>query len=136
MKRRVLLVNFVLFIALCASAAAWIAQGLKPPARPVAAAPLAEPPPPLQLQAASTLFGARAPASVVATNYALKGVVVARRGADSVAIIAAEGKPPQAVGIGGEVVPGVTVKEVHPQFVLLSEGGRDRRLELQEKASP
>lgn len=135
MKRWVMVVNFLLFLALCASAAAWVMQLFKPASRPVAAAPVPETATVVPLQAASALFGART-TSATASNYVLRGVVVARRPADSVAIIVAEGKPPQAVRLGAEVAPGVAVKEVHPQFVLLSEGGRERRLELPEKSSP
>ena len=88
------------------------------------------------LRAACTLFGTPKASSPAAGNYVLKGVVVARKSHDSAAIIATDGKSPQAVRVGTEVVPGVVLKEVHAQFVVLTEGGRDRRLELPEKPSP
>lgn len=136
MKRWILPMSFLLFLAICASATVWVMRWLTPPSPAVAAAPIAAPAAVVRLQAASTLFGARAAPIAQATNYAVKGVVVARRRDDSVAIIAVEGKPPQAVRIGAEVVPGVTVKEVNAQFVVLAEGARERRIEVPEKVSP
>jgi general secretion pathway protein C len=136
MNRWAVLVSFLLFLALCASVAAWAVQLFKPASRPLAAAavPTAVPPT-ADLRAASTLFGGRQ-TGVTAATYALKGVVVARRPSDSAAIMAAGGNPAQAVPVGAEVVPGVTVKEVHSQFVLLSEGGREKRVELPELPPP
>ncbi len=135
MKRWARLASFLLFLALCASAVAWAMQLFKPAARPLAAAavPMAEAPI-VELEAASVLFGARK-ATVTASNYVLQGVIVARNARDSVAILGADGKPPQAVAVGSEVLPGVTVKEVHPQFVLLSEGGRETRVQVPEPPS-
>ncbi len=54
--------------------------------------------------------------------------------AESVAILAANGKKPQAVRANAEVVPGVTVKEVQRDHVLLSEGGVIKRVELPKDA--
>ncbi len=136
MKRLPVLASFVLFIALCASGAYWALQLFKPPLRPVAA------PPPiakaeLNLDAAASLFGGRKTAAVaVASHYVLKGVVVARNAGESVAILATDGKPAQAVGVNAEVMRGVTVKEVHPQYVLLSEGGIVKRVQLPETTKP
>jgi len=70
----------------------------------------------------------------VAGNFQLKGVVVASDPAESVAILAASGKPPRAFSTNAEVVPGVTVKEVHNSYVLLSESGVIKRVELPENA--
>jgi general secretion pathway protein C len=68
--------------------------------------------------------------AVAASNFQLKGVVVASNPAESVAILAANGKPAQAIRTNAEVVPGVTVKEVNRRYVLLSEGGVIKRVEL------
>lgn len=132
-RRWPLLVSFVLFLALCASLAAWTVQWSKPAPRPVAAAPTTEPAVTVQLASASSLFGARKPTAPATANYALKGVIVAPTTDHGMAIIAVDGKPAQALRVGADVVPGVSVKEVHPQFVLLSERGADRRVELFEK---
>lgn len=133
MKRQPLVASFVLFIVLCISAAYWAMQLFKPPVRAVAA------PPPVaraevKLDAAAALFGGHSATAVVASNYQLKGVVVAGNGEESIAILAANGKPAQAIGINGIVAPGVTVKEVHPGYVLVSEDGVTKRVELPESA--
>lgn len=134
MKRAPLVISFVLFVALCASAAYWAMQLLKPPARAVAAPPPAPRYVP-NLGAAAGLFGGQARVAVAA-NYQLKGVVMAGTPNQSVAIIAADGQPTQAVRAGREVGPGVTVKEVHRNYVLLSENGVEKRVELPNEAPP
>jgi general secretion pathway protein C len=128
MKRWPLIASFVLFIALCASAAYWAMQLFKPPLRAVSAPPRTALPAP-KLDAAAGLFGGRLNA-VVASNFQLKGVVVASNPAESVAILAANGKPAQAIRANAEVAPGVTVKEINRRYVLLSEGGVIKRVEL------
>ncbi len=126
MKRLPLLFSLLAVIALSASIAYWVMQLYKPAQRPLTAtAPqsLAEPSP----DAASTLFGGQAVA-LVATNYQLTGVVSAGR--ESVAILVADGQPPKALPVGKELAAGVTVSEVHPRYVMLSEGGVLKRIEL------
>ena len=126
MKRLPLLFSLLAVIALSASIAYWVMQLYKPDQRPLTAAPpasMAEPSP----DAASTLFGGQAVA-LVATNYQLTGVVSAGR--ESVAILVADGQPPKALPVGKELAAGVTVSEVHPRYVMLSEGGVLKRIEL------
>ncbi|MBC7499019.1 MAG: hypothetical protein H7315_00695 [Herminiimonas sp.] len=135
MKRWVLLSSFVLFIALCGSVAFWALQLFKPQVREVAAPPQTAAAN-INLDAASALFGGRPAAVAVASNYQLKGVVVSGRASESVAILSADGKPAQAVRVDREVMPGVTVREVHAQYVLLNEGGVTKRVELQEGIKP
>ena len=135
MKRQPLIASFVLFIALCASVAYWGLQLLKPQARAVAAPPPA-PQAEARLDAAAGLFGGRKQEVVAASNYALRGVVVTRNARESVAILSTDGKPAQAFGIGASIAPGVTVKEVHPDHVLLAEGGVAKRVPLPETAQP
>jgi general secretion pathway protein C len=132
MKRLPIIASFVLFIALCVSVAYWAMQLLKPPARAVATTPQITQPAP-RLDAAASLFGGHSNA-VVASNFQLKGVVVASNPAESVAILAANGKPGQAIITNAEVAPGVMLKEVNRRFVLLSEGGVVKRVELPEDA--
>lgn len=133
MKRLPLAASFLLFIALCASAAYWGMQLFKPPLRPVAAPPRvaqAE----VRTETASALFGGRRGNVAVASNYQLKGVIFSGNPRDSVAIVSADGKPAQAIRVDMEVVPGVTVKEVHREYVLLSENGATKRVELPEES--
>ena len=132
MKRLPLIASFVLFIALCVSAAYWAMQLFKPPLRAVAAPPQTAQSAPT-LNRAAGLLGGRSTA-VVASNFQLKGVVVASNPAESVAILAANGKLAQAIRINKEVLPGVTLKEVHQDYVLLSEGDVIKRVELPAEA--
>ncbi|WP_194712422.1 type II secretion system protein N [Noviherbaspirillum soli] len=133
MKRWPLLTSFVLFIALCVSATYWGMQLLKPPARPVAAPPPAVQAPP-DPRAAAVLFGGRQGPVAVATNYQLRGVVSSGTSGESVAILSADGKPPEAVRANREFQPGVVIKEVHPRYVLLQENGVMKRVELLDEA--
>lgn len=133
MKRLPLVASFVLFIALCASVAYWAMQLFKPPLRPVAAPPQtaqAE----VRTEAAAGLFGGSAQRAAVASNYQLKGIIFSGSPRNSVAILSADGKPAQAVRVDMEVSPGVVVKEVHREYVLLSDNGTTKRVELPEAA--
>jgi general secretion pathway protein C len=132
MKQWPLVASFLLFIALCASVAYWAMQVFTPPVRPAAAPPPTAQPAP-NLAAAAGLFGGRSNLAV-ASNFQLKGVIFSGNPASSVAILVADGKPAQAIRANSEVVPGVTVKEVHRQYVLLSDGGVIKRVELPEDA--
>lgn len=132
MKRLPLITSFVLFIALCVSAAYWAMQFLKPPVRAIAAPPQVDRPAP-PMDAAAGLLGGR-PSAVVASNFQLKGVVVAANPAESVAILSANGKPAVAIRCNREILPGVTVKEVQGDHVMLSENGVIKRVELSASA--
>jgi general secretion pathway protein C len=127
-KRLPLFISFILFVALAASAAYWFQEFKKPPARTMVAPP--EQATDLTAQDAAGLFGGHQVAA--ASNFQLKGVVAARQVSDGVALLVADGKPTQAVKVGAEVVPGVSLKEVHPQYVLLSDGGVLKRIDLPE----
>ena len=128
MKRLPLITSFILFIALCASVTYWALQLFSPPQRAVAALPQASRPAPA-LEAAASLLGGH-PTAVVASNYQLKGVVVAGNPAESVAVLVANGKPPKAVRVNRVVIPGVTLHEVQRDYVLLLEGSVVKRVEL------
>lgn len=132
MKRIALFTSFILFIALCASIAYWAMQFIKPPQRAVAAPPQAVQTEP-SLNEAASLFGGRAK-SAVASNVQLKGVVVSSNPTESVAILLANGKSAQSIRVNTEIAPGVIVKEVHNNYVLLSENGVFKRVELPEAA--
>ena len=131
MKRLPLIVTVLAVVLLSASLAYWGLQLFKPQQRAIAAPP---PPPPMgiNLDAAKGLFGGQVMVAAV-SNYQLKGVVAAR-GDDSAAIISVDSKPAVAVAIGKEVLPGVTVREVHARHVILSEGGVNKRLDLPSDA--
>ncbi len=127
-KRWTLIARYALFIALCMSLAYWAMQLFKPPLRTVVAPqPVAKAD--INLDAAAGLFGGHA-ALGASSDFQLEGVILAGDARDSIAILAVAGKPAQAIPTNAEVIPGVTVKEVHAQFVLLSQGGVAKRVEL------
>jgi len=131
-KRLPLLLSLLGVILLAASLAYWILQLYQPPQRPIAAVPHTSMPDP-SIDAAATLFGGQI-ATASATSYQLTGIVSAGR--ESVAIIVAEGSPPKAVRMGKELVPGITLAEVHPRYVMLSDGGVMKRLDLAADSKP
>lgn len=135
MKRLPLFVTVLAVALLSASLAYWVLQFNQPRQRAIAAPPPA-PPAALNLDAAKGLFGGQITVAA-ASNYQLKGVVAAgASGSDrgSAAIVAVDSQPAQAYGLGRELVPGVIVKEIHPRFVLLSESGAIKRLDLPSDA--
>lgn len=132
MKRLPLLLTLLALVFLAVSATYWGMQLYKPQQRPIAAAPPAGMPEPTA-DAAATLFGGQA-ATAVVTNYQLTGIVAA--GSDSVAILVADGQPPKALKVGKELAPGVTISEVHPRYVMLSDGGVMKRIELAADTKP
>src|SRR5450830_287342 len=119
-------------VALTASTAYWALQLYKPEQRPIAAVAVQDTPP-APVDAARGLFGGET-AVAAGSSYKLVGVVASRNGRDSVAIVAANGDAPKAYPVGAEVAAGVTVKEVQPRFVLLLEGGVQKRLDLPSDA--
>lgn len=134
MKRWPYLVSFLLFIALCASAAYWVIQFMRPPARPVALPPPAAQSATPRAETAASLFGGQGEAAASTSNYQLKGVVMAGKLADSVVILSSDGKPAQAFRAGNEIAPGISIKEVHPRYIVMSEKGVTRRIELPKES--
>ena len=133
-KRMPVVTSFVLFLLLCASVTYWVLQFMTPPQRAVAAT-VANATAEVPLDTASGLFGGSAVKVTMASNFQLKGVVVAGNADESIAIVVADGKPPRSARVNTEVQPGVTIKEVHGQYILLSEHGVTRRVDLQKLAS-
>jgi len=131
-KRLPLLLSLLGLILLAASLAYWILQLYQPPQRPLAAVQQGALPDP-SVDAAATLFGGEV-AVASATNYQLTGIVSA--GQDSVAILVADGTPPKALKVGHELAPGVKLAEVHPRYVMLSDGGVMKRVDLATDTKP
>lgn len=129
-KRLPLLLSFVLFLALCASAAYWGMQLFKPQNR-VVASPPAVAQTEIPLDGAASLFGGKMVAAV-ASNFQLKGVLASHDSKAGIAVLVADGKPAQAVKVGQSLEGGGTVTEVHAQYVMLEEGGVAKRIDLPE----
>ncbi len=125
-----LLVNFIFFILLCVSLTYWVLQLIKPSTRPVAVPVVQENSQSLDgKQAALELFGGNGVSETV-SSFQLKGVVVANKGAKSVAILAMDGKPANAFTVGKQVAPGTTLQEIYPTYVVLTENGMQKRIAL------
>ena len=126
---------FLGFVLLCMSLTYWGLQMFKPAPRAVAdAAKTARTA--AGLEVAAGMFGGRAANVALASNYQLKGVVMASNPADSAAIIGVDGKPAQSWNVGQQLQSGVSVKEVHANYIVLNEGGLMKRVELPETAMP
>ncbi|MES2106794.1 MAG: type II secretion system protein N [Pseudomonadota bacterium] len=135
MKRLPLYASFVVFIVLCMSLSYWGLRMFKPQVRPLAVPQGAAPFEPAPGQWGG-LFGASQIAQA-ASNYQLKGVVVAKRAEESVAIVGVNGQATLAVAVNRELSPGVKVTEVHDGYIILSEGGVNKRVDLpQSKTAP
>ena len=129
MKKIPLISSVVLFALLCVSASYWVLQFIKPPVRKIIA-----PPPVVQVadvESVATLFGG---ALTVASNYQLKGIVLANPMKQSVAIIAVDGKATQAYPMDTEISNGVRLVEVHADYVLLLDNGVSKRVDLPQDA--
>jgi general secretion pathway protein C len=128
LKRLPLICSVAAVAALSASLAYWGLQLFKPKQRPIAPPPAAQAAE-VNVDAARGLFGGQTAVAQV-SNYQLRGVVAAANGRGSAAIISADAQPAKAYGVGAEVAPGVTVKDVQPRFVTLLEGGIQKRIDL------
>jgi general secretion pathway protein C len=128
-KRFPLVASFILFIALCVSVTYWPLQFMKSPQRSMASV-TQDIRSDLLMEPAVRLFGGRTSNASLVSNFQLKSVVVVGNSDESVAILVIDGKPPQLSRVKSEVMPGVIVKEVHSQYVLLSEGSVINRIIL------
>ncbi len=131
MKRLPLLFSLLAVIALSASIAYWFMELYKPKQHAMAAIVETRTAEPLA-ESGATLFGGQASA-VVISSYKLTGVVSAGR--EGVAILVADGQPPKALQVGKEIASGVVLKEVWPKYVMLSEGGVLKRIDLATDAT-
>jgi general secretion pathway protein C len=132
MKRLPIIFSFLLFLALCASMTYWWLQWMAPATRPLIAPVAAERALPA-MSAAANLFGGNTEA-VPTVQVQLSGIIMANRGADSLAIIALPGKPARALHVNAEVIEGLVIKQINPRNVVLSERGVDREVRLPEFA--
>ncbi len=128
MKRAPLITSFILFIALCASAAYWVMQFLQPPPRPMVAPPSDAQSAP-DISAAAALLGGKSHATLD-SNFQLTGLILAGRPAERIAIIAANGLPAHPFRVHAEIQAGVSVQEIQPGYVLLSDHGAIKRVDL------
>jgi general secretion pathway protein C len=133
MKRLPVIASFLLFLMLCASITYWLLQWMAPSTRPLIVPMPVERALP-EMSAAANLFGGNAEA-IPAISVQLSGIIMANRGADSVAIIALPGKPARSLHVNAEVIEGLVVKKINSRSVVLSERGVDREVRLPEFAA-
>jgi general secretion pathway protein C len=133
MKRLPVIAGFLLFLMLCASITYWLLQWMAPSTRPLIVPMPVERALP-EMSAAANLFGGNAEA-ISAISVQLSGIIMANRGADSVAIIALPGKPARSLHVNAEVIEGLVVKKINSRSVVLSERGVDREVRLPEFAA-
>jgi len=133
MKRLPLMCSFIAFVLLCISLSFWGLHVFKPVNRSVA-----EPPMKGSIEPGSGqwggVFGGGTVGQVTTSNYDLKGIIIAKKILESLAIVAANGKPAQTIALNAEIAPGIILKEVHEQYVMISESGVMRRVTLPENA--
>jgi len=133
MKRLPVIASFLLLMMLCASITYWLLQWMAPSTRPLIVPMPVERALP-DMSAAANLFGGNAEA-ISAISVKLSGIIMANRGADSVAIIALPGKPARSLHVNAEVIEGLVVKKINSRSVVLSERGVDREVRLPEFAA-
>jgi len=133
MKRLPLLCSFFAFIFLCVSLSFWGMRVLKPADRNVARPALDNNVEPGAGQWGG-IFGGSQIEQATASNYELKGVIIAKKAAESLAIVVANGKPAQTIALNAEIAPGIVLKEVADRYVTISESGVLRRVTLPENA--
>ena len=125
--------NVVMIMVLCTSATYWALHLSTSQQRPVAVAPTAA----MQIDNAATalLFGSGS-SSAIASNFQLRGIVLAPNVSDSVAIIVADGKPARALKIGSEIVVGANLQHINADHILISDNGVQKRVPLPSSTTP
>lgn len=129
MKRLPLLVNILLFVFLCAVIAFWGMRFFAPKPRPQIA-PVSSVTYEPGVGQWGTLFGQAPVVEAGPSAYLVKGVIVAPKASDSSAIVFVEGKPTFILGIGKELSPGVVLREVHSDHIIVAESGMPRRIDV------
>ena len=105
--------------------------------RPLASVP-AGAAPEVDLAAVSRLFGAEPPAGTVAASggtLRLKGVVAPTPGVAASAIFSTGAPRDLSVYVGRDVLPGVSLAEVHPDYVIVKRAGVAERIDLDARRS-
>ncbi len=127
MQRLPRIISFMLFLLLCATLAYWAIVFFSPAPRAVAtSSPLVAPP---AVAAAADLFGGKAGQNAKSAIQ-LRGVILAGRPEESVAILVPEGGKPKYLRAHTEVMPGVTVQQITAKKVVLSDHGVTEEVDL------
>ena len=129
------LVVVALVLVLAYQLAYWTWEFLAPPTTASAPARRDD----VDLAAIARLFGAAPPAGTTAAtslgNLRLKGVIAPTPGVTASAIFSTGSGRDIGVAIDGELQPGVTLVEVHPDHVVILRGGVRERIDLEQRRS-
>lgn len=129
MKRLPLMFSFLSIVVLGLSLAFWGMRILTAPLGNTALAAPQENIEPVSGQWGN-LFGAMPSLQDSASNYQLKGVLVAQSARDSAAIISINGKSAQSLHVNQELMDGVVLSEVHEIYIIIKEAGIEKRISL------
>lgn len=121
----------LLAAAILASIAYWIVRlhGTKQPVP--ASIPISTIAP---VSATTALFGDRPDLLPSAASLSITGVIIAPDPQDSIAIVVEAGQRPRALRVGSAIAAGLRLAEVHPRYILVSDGERSTRISLPERA--
>ncbi|MDO8413981.1 MAG: type II secretion system protein N [Gallionellaceae bacterium] len=81
------------------------------------------------------ISGASVATTMALPNVQLVGVFAGSVGQPGFAILKLDDKRQIGVAVGEEVAPGTTLREVHPDFVLLERAGVQQQVNMDQKAS-
>jgi general secretion pathway protein C len=129
MKRLPLLINVMLFAAICALISFWAMKVFNPKPRNLTAPTMVTPFEPAVGQW-GPVFGQDNAVQNAPSIFALKGVVYSERASEGIALIVVDGKPGLAVPIGKEFAPNIKLLEVHATYIMISEAGVSRRVDV------
>jgi general secretion pathway protein C len=133
-KRLIDALTFALLVLLGWQLAGWTWHFLAPVAAPAAVLPTIATSP----EAARRLFGeAPAATSAPSSNAAirLKGVYAIDGKTLSAAVVNTGGKRDSAVRVGEEIQPGTRLASVHPDHIIISQGGIRERIDLEKRVA-
>lgn len=116
--------------AILASIGYWIVRLRAPEAAP-ATLPIA---PVVPASATTALFGDSPDLLPSAANLSITGVIIAPDPLDSIAIVVEAGQRPRALRVGAAISAGLRLAEVHPHYVVVSDGERSTRIALPARA--
>jgi general secretion pathway protein C len=135
-KRLIDALTFALLVLLGWQLAWWTWHFLAPvPAAAPAAAPVTIATSP---EAARRLFGEAPPATSAPSSNAgirLKGVYAIDGKTLSAAVVNTGGKRDTAVRVGEEIQPGTRLASVHPDHIIISQGGIRERIDLERRTA-
>lgn len=136
----IVLLELALVAALAISLAYWTWVAISPPR--VAAPTSADAPADARTEqlANRNLFGVAATGPATAARIASAGLTVlgvfsGSRSGEGRAIVARQGSRPVTVATGESIADGLSLKEVHPDYVIVLRDGVPERLDLERRAA-